>query len=172
MHSDGEGRGTAFSVSLPIVSGHKDAIGPVHMEEGHAVIARPPHMPALAGVRVLVVDDDAGAREMVTAVLEHCGAVVVAAASAAEARSTLARSACDVLLVDLAMPGEDGYAFIRRMRADGLRHPVAALTAQAHETERARALESGFDVHIQKPVAPHALAVAVAELVSSRAYAN
>ena len=105
---------------------------------------------------------------MVTAILEHCGAVVAAAASAAEARSTLTSTPCDVLLVDLAMPGEDGYAFIQRMRADGLRHPVAALTAQAHETDRARALESGFDVHIQKPVAPQALALAVAELVSWR----
>ena len=123
-------------------------------------------------MRVLIVDDDAGAREMVTAVLEHCGAVVATAACAAEARSVLARSACDVLLVDLAMPGEDGHAFIRRMRADGLRQPVAALTAQAHETERVRALESGFDIHIQKPVAPYALALAVAQLVSSRAYAN
>jgi CheY-like chemotaxis protein len=109
---------------------------------------------------------------MVSAVLEHCGAIVTAAASGAEARSTLTRGACDVLLVDLAMPGEDGYTFIRRMRADGLRYPVAALTAQAHETERVRAIESGFDVHIQKPVAPHALASAVAALVSSRAYAH
>jgi signal transduction histidine kinase len=97
---------------------------------------------------------------------------LVVADTAAEARSALARSACDVLLVDLAMPAEDGYSFIRRMRADGLRQPVAALTAHAHETDRVRALEAGFDVHIQKPVAPHALAVAVAELVSSRAYAN
>ncbi len=172
VHSDGEGRGASFSVSLPIVSGHKDAIGPAHMEDGQAGIVETPKMPALDGVRVLVVDDDAGAREMVTAVLEHCGAVVAAAASAAEARTALAGRECDVLLVDLAMPAEDGYSFIRRMRADGLRQPVAALTAQAQETERARALESGFDVHIQKPVAPHALALAVAELVSSRAYAN
>jgi CheY-like chemotaxis protein len=124
------------------------------MEEGHVVIAETPKMPALDGVRVLVVDDDAGAREMVTAVLEHCGAVVMAAASAAEARSGLARSACDVLLVDVAMTGEDRYTFIWQMRADGLRYPVAALTAQAHETERVRALESGFDIHIQKPFAP------------------
>jgi signal transduction histidine kinase len=171
-HSDGEGRGAAFFVSLPIVSSHRDVIGPGQMEDGHAVIVDPPTMPLLDGVRVLVVDDHAGTREMVTAVLEHCGAVVASAPSAAEARSTLARTACDVLLVDLAMPGEDGCAFIRRMRADGLRQPVAALTAQAHETERVRALESGFDVHIQKPVAPHALAVAVAGLVSSRAYAH
>ena len=172
VHSDGEGRGAAFSVSLPIVSANKDANGPVRMDEGHALIADPPSMPALAGVRVLVVDDDAGAREMVTAVLEHCGAIVAAAESAAEARSTLARSACDVLLVDLAMPGEDGYAFIQRMRAEGLRQPAAALTAQAHETERVRALECGFDIHIRKPVAPQALALAVAELVSAREYAH
>jgi signal transduction histidine kinase/ActR/RegA family two-component response regulator len=172
VHSDGAGQGTTFSVSLPIVSGHKDAVGPGQTQEGHAVNADAQRMPALGGLRVLVVDDDAGAREMVTAVLEHCGAVVEAAASAAEARSVLARNECDVLLVDLAMPGEDGYAFIRQMRADGLRQPVAALTAQAHETERARALESGFDVHISKPVEPHTLAAAVAGLATSRAYAN
>jgi len=70
------------------------------------------------------------------------------------------------------MPGEDGYAFIRRMRADGLRHPVAALTALAHETDRVRALESGFDLHIQKPVAPYVLALAVSQLVTSRPYAH
>ena len=172
VHSDGVGQGTTFSVSLPVVAAQKDAIGPMHFLENRPLIDLTPHMPALAGVRVLVVDDDPGAREMVTAVLEHCGAVVAAAASAAEARSILACSACDVLLVDLAMPGEDGYAFIQRLRADGLRHPAAALTALAHESERRRALESGFDLHIQKPVAPQALAVAVAELVSSRAYAN
>ena len=109
---------------------------------------------------------------MVSAVLEHCGAVVSAAASAADARTALVAGACDVLLVDLAMPEEDGYTFIRRMRTEGLRHPVAALTALAHETERVRALECGFDIHIQKPVAPHVLAQAVAELVSSRTYAH
>jgi len=172
VHSDGEGRGTTFFVSLPVVAVHRDAIGSAHMEEDDAAIAQASQMPALAGVRVLVVDDDAGAREMVTAVLEYCGASVAAATSAAEARSSLTRRECDVLLVDLAMPGEDGFAFIRRLRADGLRHPAAALTALAHETERVRALESGFDIHIQKPVAPHALAVAVAGLVSSRACAN
>jgi signal transduction histidine kinase/ActR/RegA family two-component response regulator len=172
VHSDGEGRGASFFVSLPILSANKDAAGPKHTADDSAVIAETRKMPALDGVRVLVVDDDAGAREMVTAVLEHCGAVVAAAASAGEARSALARSAYDVMLVDLAMPGEDGFAFVRRMRADGLRHPVAAFTALTHETERVRALESGFDIHIQKPVAPHVLALAVAELLSSRAYAH
>ena len=122
-------------------------------------------MPVLDGIRVLIVDDDAGAREMVTAVLEHCGANVASAASAAEARTTLGQGACDVLLVDIAMPDEDGYTFIRRLRTEGMRQPVAALTALAHETDRVRALESGFDIHIQKPVEPRALAKAVASLV-------
>jgi DNA-binding response OmpR family regulator len=81
----------------------------------------------------------------------------------------LGQDACDVLLVDIAMPNEDGYTFIRRLRTEGMRQPVAALTALAHETDRIRALESGFDVHIQKPVEPRALAKAVALLVSTRA---
>jgi hypothetical protein len=74
---------------------------------------------------------------------------------------------CDVVLVDIAMPGEDGYTFVRDMRTHGLRLPVAALTAQARETDRLRALQAGFDVHIPKPVEPRALAQAVAGLVNS-----
>jgi len=74
-----------------------------------------------------------------------------------------------VLIVDdIAMPGEDGFTFVRRMRREGLRQPVAALTALAHETDRVRALESGFDVYIQKPVEARVLAKAVADLVSTR----
>jgi CheY-like chemotaxis protein len=83
-------------------------------------------MPALNGVRVLIVDDDAHAREMVTVALEHCGAHVVAVASAAEAKRVLVRSACDVLLVDLAMPGKDGYTFVREMRSGALRTEAVA----------------------------------------------
>ena len=172
VRSAGEGQGAAFTVSLPVRSPRKDAMGPQRTESSVTAVADPFEMPALDGIRVLIVDDDAGAREMVTVALEYCGADVISAASAAEARSALARSVCDVLLVDIAMPGEDGYAFVRRMRSEGLRQPVAALTAQAHETERVRALESGFDVHIKKPVEPRALAKAIAALVSARAYAS
>jgi CheY-like chemotaxis protein/anti-sigma regulatory factor (Ser/Thr protein kinase) len=169
VHSNGEGHGATFTVNLPIIPARKDAVGPLPTE---AIVADAPEMPVLDGIRVLIVDDDAAAREMVTVVLEHCGAHVVSATSAAEARSALTRSPCDVLLVDIAMPGEDGYTFIRRMRTEGLRQPVAALTAQARETDRVRALESGFDVHIQKPIEPRALANALAALVSTRALAN
>ena len=168
VHSDGEGQGAVFTVSLPVVPSRKGATAALEPEAGVAMLADAADMPMLDGIRVLIVDDDAASREMVTVVLEYCGAYVAAAGSAAEARSALTRSACDVLLVDIAMPGEDGYTFVREMRTEGLRQPVAALTAHAHERDRVRALESGFDVHIQKPVEPRALAKTIAELVNTR----
>jgi CheY-like chemotaxis protein len=124
-------------------------------------------MPVLAGVHVLVVDDDPAAREMVMVALEHCGAEVVSAASAEEARQVLADTTCDVFLIDIAMPGEDGYTLMREMRARGIHQPAAALTAQAREDDRDRALLAGFDVHISKPVEAHALAQAVAMLIEN-----
>jgi signal transduction histidine kinase len=172
VHSDGEGQGSIFSVSLPIVRTRIDSIEPSQTEAGVPASREAPELPELDGIRVLVVDDDASARDMVTVVLEHCGASVASAGSAAEARSALAQSTCDVLLVDIAMPGEDGYMFIRRMRTEGLRQPVVALTAHARETDRVRALASGFNLHIQKPVEPRALALAVAALVQPRSYAS
>jgi CheY-like chemotaxis protein len=172
VDSKGEGQGAAFTVSLPVVPSHNDATGSRRPEAGIAMFGDTADMPRLDGIRVLIVDDDAASREIAAVVLEQCGAHVAAAASAAEARSALTRNACDVLLVDIAMPGEDGYTFVRRMRTEGLRQPIAALTAQAHEADRVRALESGFDVHIQKPVKPHALAKTIAALVNTRAVVN
>lgn len=172
VDSDGEGRGAAFTVRLPIVPSRSDATGSLQPEAGVAMFADTADLPRLDGIHVLIVDDDAASREMVRVVLEHCGANVASAASAVEARSALTRSACDVLLVDIAMPGEDGYAFVRRMRTDGFRQPVAALTAQVHETDRVRTVEAGFNAHIAKPVEPRALAKAVAVLVNTRASVN
>jgi signal transduction histidine kinase/ActR/RegA family two-component response regulator len=169
VQSGGEGRGAVFTVTLPAMLARTDAAATRQVAAPTAALSQAGDMPILDGVHVLLVDDDAGAREMVTAVLEHCGAAVAAAASAAEARTALQQDACDVMLVDIAMPDEDGYTFIRRLRSEGLRQPVAALTALAHETDRVRALECGFDVHIHKPVEPRALAKAVASLVSTRA---
>ena len=168
VDSDGEGQGAAFTVILPVVPSRSSATAARGPDAGVAFLADTADLTLLDGIHVLIVDDDAASREMASVVLEYCGAYVATAASAAEARSALTRGACDVLLVDIAMPGEDGYTFVRRMRREGLRQPVAALTALAHETDRVRALESGFDVHIQKPVEPRALAKAVAELVSAR----
>jgi len=159
--SDGEGRGATFTVNLP--AARRDALDRA-LPGDAATPAQPNDMPSLDGVRVLVVDDDVAAREMVTAALTHCGARVASAASAAEARSALAENGCHVLLVDIAMPGEDGYALMRDLRIRGLRLPAAALTAQAHDADRVRALNAGFTVHISKPIGARDLADAVAGL--------
>ena len=165
VESKGKGQGATFTVKLPLVGAPSEAARGV---------ARQPALPreefrpgpSLQGVRVLLVDDDAGARESVAAVLEQSGASVRAVESAAEAVETLEREPPDVLLSDIAMPGMDGYAFLGQARArlPGAQLPAAALTAYADATDRARALAAGFQAHLTKPVDPAELVAVVAEL--------
>ncbi|MDB4930693.1 MAG: sensor hybrid histidine kinase, partial [Myxococcaceae bacterium] len=118
-------------------------------------------------LRVLVVDDEDDAREVVVSVLEQCGAAVTSAASAREAREAIARAAPEVLVSDIGMPGETGYDLIRGLRAgDGAaaRVPAVALTAYARLEDRARALAAGFDAHAAKPIEPGELARVIAHL--------
>jgi len=125
-------------------------------------------LPPLAGIRVLVVDDDADARDLVTAVLGQSGAEVMTASSTVEALDALGRARPHVLVSDLSMPGDDGYALLQRVRALGLdregRLPAVALTAFARAEDRARALAVGYAVHVSKPVEPNALVEVVARL--------
>jgi len=103
--------------------------------------------------------------------LERYGPSVVSVGSAREALTTLARVDVDALLADLAMPGEDGYDLIRKVRAlptGRARIPAAAVTACARDDERQRALAAGFQVHLAKPLEPVQLVQAVANLVSCR----
>jgi signal transduction histidine kinase/ActR/RegA family two-component response regulator len=124
--------------------------------------------PSLHGTKVLVIDDEPEAREVVAIVLAQCGAAVVAAKSSAEGVSLLLSERPDVLLCDVEMPEEDGYDFIRRVRQlpadDGGRTPAAALTGYVSTEDRVRALASGFQSHIPKPVHPAELAIVVATL--------
>jgi CheY-like chemotaxis protein len=117
--------------------------------------------PALQGVRILVVDDDDDTRELLTRILERRGAKVIAAGSANEAWAAFEGSALDVLLVDIAMPIEDGYSLIRRVRAcppeKGGRVPAAALTARVIIQDRLESLRAGFQSHLAKPVDPEEL---------------
>ncbi|MDB4946254.1 MAG: Chemotaxis protein methyltransferase CheR [Labilithrix sp.] len=116
---------------------------------------------ALEGVRVLVVEDEDDGREMITEVLERAGAITVGAASAAEAFDALDRRVPDVILSDISMPGEDGYSFMRRVRArtaeNGGQVPAAALTALLQPADKAAAFAAGFQLHVGKPVDPAAL---------------
>ena len=110
-------------------------------------------MPAESQPRtVLLVDDEADAREVVAGILRHYGATVVSVASVADAVTRLREGRIDVLPTDIAMPGQDGYDLIRRVRKLGV--PTAALTAFASEEDRRKALAAGFQVHLSKPVEP------------------
>jgi CheY-like chemotaxis protein len=125
-------------------------------------------LPALDGVHVLVVDDQAEARDAITAVLEECGAEVTAVASGAEALAALQRINPDVLVSDIAMPGMDGHRLMRRIRSldagRGGTIPAAALTAYATNSDRTRAMLAGYQVYLPKPFEPAELAGLVATL--------
>jgi CheY-like chemotaxis protein len=122
----------------------------------------------LNGLRVLVVDDEADARELLTTLLGQYGAEVIAVATASEALETLQRLKPNVLVSDIGMPGEDGYALIRKVRLldaeQGGQIPAVALTAYARAEDRINALGAGFQQHIPKPVNPEELAAVVANL--------
>jgi CheY-like chemotaxis protein len=125
----------------------------------------------LDGLKVLVVEDDADGRELLSVALEFYGADVCAVDGAEAARRMLARQIPHVLVSDIGMPGEDGYSLIqsvRKLAASGKRHmPAVALTAFTTAADRARALEAGFDSHIPKPVEPQVLAQLLRELVQT-----
>jgi CheY-like chemotaxis protein len=123
---------------------------------------------SLEGISVLLVDDDDQSREVAAAHLHDCRAVVLTASSAAQGWTLLEREHVDVLVSDIGMPDEDGYEFIRRVRAQeaerGSFLPAAALTAFARDDDRRLALEAGFQLHLPKPVDAAVLVSAVASL--------
>jgi signal transduction histidine kinase len=162
--SDGRNRGATFTVRVPLApvrAGTRATPGDATSVE---------RLPPLAGVRVLVVDDDADARDLITAVLRQSGAEVATASSTREALDALARVRPHVLVRDLSMPGDDGDTLLDRVRALGLdregRVPAVALTAFARAEDRARALAAGYAVHVPKPVEPAALVEVVARLAA------
>ena len=160
-HSEGLDRGTRFTVTLPARQLSNVAVTPP--------IAYLPGPPALSGIRVLAVDDNADARELVRLVLQSAGAEVLTAESGAEAIELLAPFRPDVVIADIAMPEMDGYELLRRIAAvDGSRPapPVIALTAYVSEQDSRRALAAGFARHLGKPVSHDVLIRMVAELVS------
>ena len=168
-HSAGEGCGATFTVRLPI-----RAAGPV------TTPSEPAHEFAiendwaleqgtlLEGMHVLIVDDDDATRQVVAAQLESHRAKTSSAASAAQAFDMLQHEHFDVLLADIAMPGEDGYALIKKVRASAgstaASIPAAALTAFARDEDRQQALRAGFQLHLAKPIDARSLIAAVATL--------
>jgi CheY-like chemotaxis protein len=163
--SEGEGKGSTFTVRLPV-----RALLPAAASEAtpHA-FSEPPLEPmdrsVLRGLTILVVDDEPDTRELVSTLLESAGAVTATAASVAEALDVVARLRPDAVVTDIGMPGEDGYVFLKRLRAAGQRMPAIALTAYARAEDRKQALSAGFQMHVAKPIEPQKLVSAVARLV-------
>jgi CheY-like chemotaxis protein len=127
--------------------------------------------PRVDGLRVLVVDDDADARLVMSRVLCDGGAVVKTASSVTEAMLELQHRLPEIILSDIGMPGEDGYDLIRKVRslppAEGGRIPAAALTAFARSEDRQRALLAGYQIHVAKPVEPSELLTVCASIAQS-----
>jgi PAS domain S-box-containing protein len=172
--SPGLGKGTAFTLSLPFVVLHPEPRTEERRHPRAAVsegLPKPPD-PDLKDLRVLAVDDDPDARGLLKRLLEDRGAAVATAGSVAEAVGLLDGQAFDVLVSDIGMPGEDGYAFIRRVRArppgKGNDIPALALTAYARSEDRMQAIAAGFQMHLSKPVETAELVIMLASLARYR----
>ncbi len=163
--SEGLGHGSTFTVKLPLPAVRLVLTGEAaRSTRGLGLVA----LPDLAGVRVLVLDDERDAREAIAAVLEGCGAVVTPVSSVREALDAVETAQPVVVVSDIAMPLEDGYVFVAELRGRpaelGGKLPVLALTAYAGMHERSRILSAGFDDYLAKPIEATALAAAVARL--------
>jgi signal transduction histidine kinase/CheY-like chemotaxis protein len=166
--SEGLGLGARFHVRLPISPLVSASLGVSRVPAAAQPSGRLAVPPGVEGVRVLVVDDDPDARDLVAHFLESCGMQVDMAASAEEALAHLASNTPEVIVSDIGMPEHDGYYLIRSIRTQANEEksaiPAIALTAFTRNEDRTRALVEGFNRHMPKPVEPSALVQAVAEL--------
>jgi len=156
--SAGAGQGATFTVEIPISaeSGRHDGASDGETDG----VPRP-----LRGVRVLVVDDEADARELMKVILEQAGARVVAVDSAAAALTAVDTVHPAVLISDIAMPGDDGYTLLGTLRERGIDIPAVAVTAYGRPEDRQRAVSAGFQLHVPKPIEPKLFVDAVRALV-------
>jgi PAS domain S-box-containing protein len=166
--SPGIGQGASFIVNLPMRAVYVETTttAPSKSTDNNEISLN--GRLSLDGVRVLVVDDELDARQLLTTVLSQYGAQVIAVASAADALAAVQQFQPDVLVSDIGMPETDGYALIRQLRSlpseQGGRIPAVALTAYARAEDRTQALLAGFQLHVSKPVNPAELAAVVANL--------
>ncbi|MCA1561191.1 MAG: hybrid sensor histidine kinase/response regulator [Acidobacteria bacterium] len=164
--SAGEGMGASFTMDLPVSA----IAAAVETESAPVDDAAAGPRSVLAGVRLLLVEDDAPSRSAITALLEEAGAEVLGASSVDEALRAVTERRPDVVVSDIRMPGHDGFELIRELRARNAgsaeQIPAVALTGWGREADRRRALSEGFQLYMAKPVDGSALANAVAGLVA------
>jgi len=162
--SEGAGRGSRFTVCLRLLGADAPVTEPAPSEVTRT--------PLLTGLHVVLVEDDADAREGLALILQGRGAKVTAVGSAGDAFAALSQELPDVLVADIAMPDEDGYALIRKVRSlrheGGRRVPAIAVSGYATPQDRAHALLEGFDMHLAKPLHVPELVVGISNLARSR----
>jgi signal transduction histidine kinase/ActR/RegA family two-component response regulator len=171
VDSQGEGKGSTFTLRFPVAplrSYEQSVSVDANRHPEASSPTRQASMPDLAGLRLLVVDDHSDTLDVIRAILAGCGADVRTAGSAAEAMKFFSDWKPDLLVSDIGMPKEDGYALIARVRALGRESggaiPAVALTAYARAEDRLHALSAGYQMHLPKPVEPSELAIVVASL--------
>ncbi len=168
--SPGEGKGATFTVRLPLMA-RADRSAP---DRAHRAADGTPLEPGarLAGLRIVVVDDDPDCLEMLATLLRQQDATVRTSASAAEALALVEEWTPSLLVADIEMPGEDGYSLVRRVRTLPLERggatPAVAVTAYGRVEDRIRSVAAGFDVHLTKPIEPAELIAVVANLARRR----
>ena len=167
VESEGRDQGATFIVSLPFAAGMlSDAVESVATAEPESNGLPAGFSKLLEGLRILVVDDEADSRDLVTAILARCGSEVRCCGTVAGALKTFRDWKPDLLVTDIGMPKEDGYALLRKLRKLRLKRareiPVVALTAYATDDDRSRTLAAGFQMHVAKPIEPEALARSIA----------
>jgi PAS domain S-box-containing protein len=163
VHSAGENKGATFTVRLPL--------SPTRLTSSKGVGEPRNGAGALNGIRVLLVEDEADARELLRRFMADAGAVVSVAESAREAMQMYAHHPPHVLVSDISMPDEDGYSMLRKIRetSNGSRVPAVAVTAYARPEDRDRAIAAGYELHLAKPVHAAELVQAVAQLAQNAA---
>jgi PAS domain S-box-containing protein len=161
--SEGLGKGTIFTIILPIA--------PTITERNYTKTVLDPTSQPLSNIRVMIVDDDAGTRDLVALILQESGAEVNMASDAISAMTLLEKFRPDILVSDIGMPGTDGYQFIAMVRdlpdEKWQSMPAVALTAFAREADRQKALNAGFQAHLSKPVESSVLVHTIRQLVLS-----
>jgi len=166
--SAGEGQGATFIVKLPLTIAEIPAELTPRFHPTAASLDFAPNGVRLDGLRVLVVDDEPDALELASAILSGAGAAVRLCLSAPDALAVLQQWHPDVLVSDIEMPGEDGYALIRKVRAleaqQGGKTPAVALTAYGRTEDRKRTLSAGYSMHVPKPVDPGELTTIIASV--------
>jgi PAS domain S-box-containing protein len=165
--SEGAGKGARFTVRIPLATGPQLAAERLETPRIGVLGQR-----KLPGVRILVVEDDPDARDLLRTTLELVGARVTVAGTVQEALAALEARLPDVVVSDIGMPGEDGYALVRKLRARppeaGGALPAVALSAHAARDDAERSRAAGFELHIAKPIDPESLVDALAGLVGRR----